>query len=73
METPNENNINTVIESLRQALTNKDVLHEPWTFGVVDLSGPETSLFYQRQDGTPRSKYFRFPLYTLVLIVFFLF
>lgn len=71
METPNESSTNTVIESLRQALTNKDVLHEPWTFGVLDLSGPETSLFYQRQDGTPRSNHFCFSLYILLLIVFF--
>ncbi len=45
---------NTIVEQLRQTLTNRDV-HEPWTSGVVSLSAPEATFSYQRQDGTSRS------------------
>jgi hypothetical protein len=44
----------TTIESLRDSLSNKDALHEPWTSGIVTLPEPAKTLFYEREDGTPR-------------------
>jgi len=43
-----------VIQRLCDALKNKSVVHEPWTSGVLTLPESETTLFYERQDGTPR-------------------
>jgi len=44
-----------VIQRLCDALKNKSVGHEPpWTSGVLTLPESETTLFYERQDGTPR-------------------
>ena len=45
-------NSDGVIQRLRDALKNKSVIYEPWTSGVVTLPESETTLFYQRQDGT---------------------
>jgi len=47
-----DENSDGVIQCLRDALKNKSVIHEPWTSGVVTLPESETTLFYQRQDGS---------------------
>jgi len=47
-----DKNSDGVIQRLRDALKNKSVIYEPWTSGVVTLPESETTLFYQRQDGT---------------------
>jgi len=45
-------NSDGVIQRLRDALENKSVMHEPWTSGILTLPESETTLFYERQDGT---------------------
>jgi len=45
-------NSDGVIQRLRDALENKFVMHEPWTSGILTLPESETTLFYERQDGT---------------------
>ncbi|KXN81882.1 hypothetical protein AN958_03553 [Leucoagaricus sp. SymC.cos] len=46
------NNPNGLIQGLRDAFTNKNVPHAPWTSGVIPLSESESKLFYERQDGS---------------------
>ncbi len=53
--TENQKDDSIVVEQLRAALTSEDVLHEPWTSGVVSLPDTQAILFYERQDGTSRS------------------
>jgi hypothetical protein len=42
------------IEALRDSLPNRNSLHETWTSGVVILSEPAKSLFYEKKDGTSK-------------------
>lgn len=44
---------NGTIDRLRDTLTSKLTLHEPWTSGIFAFSEPETTLF-ERKDGTSK-------------------
>lgn len=42
------------IEKIRESLAAQEKYHEPWTFGVVNLSGSEQTLFFKCDDDVSR-------------------